>query len=98
MMFSWQGTIIEILLIIAGICIGYGLHSNIRDIVRSIRDHLWSFWTYKILKKPKPDPVELMMDLMPVVMVASAIASISNSLSKAVEKEKKEYIAKKKAR
>jgi len=86
-----------ILIFTAGIFFGYGLRSNIRDLLRSIHYHIWAFWNYKILKRPEPDPIETLYDMMPLVMMAGLTASVASSLNKAIGKEKIEYMAKKKS-
>ena len=62
-----------ILIFVAGVCFGYGLKTGIKNIVRSIRYHLWAFWNYKILGKPEPDPYETMMNSMLLALVVGSL-------------------------
>jgi len=91
-----------ILLVISGILLGYGLHSNIREVSRSIRYHLWAFWNYKIMKRPEPSPEEIIADLMPLAMMAgimgSVVSSMHNIFGEEESKEKLQYITKKKSK
>jgi len=90
-----------ILVFIAGICFGYGLRNGIRNVVRSIRYHIWAFWNYKIMRRPEPDPVETMMELMPLAMMAGIMGSLIGIMQKEfgeeMAKEKLQTITKKKS-
>ena len=90
-----------ILIFVAGVCFGYGLRTGIKDIIRSIRYHLWTFWNYKILGKPEPDPYEIIMDLMPLALMAgvmgSVVGSLQRSFGKEETKEKLQTVTKKKS-
>jgi len=89
-----------ILIFVAGICFGYGLKTGIKDVIRSIRYHLWAFWNYKILGKPEPDLYETMMGLMPLALMAGVMGSVVDSLQtsfgKDEAKEKLQTVTKKK--
>ena len=90
-----------ILILIAGILIGYGLKSGIRDVLRSIRYHIWAFWNYKIMKRPEPDPTEVMMNVIPIAMMAGIMANVVSSMQKVFGdevEEKIQYMAKKKSK
>jgi len=90
-----------ILIFISGICFGYGLRNGIRNIVRSIRYRIWAFWNYKILGRPEPDPVETMMELMPLAMMVGIMGSMVGTMTKVFgeeeAKEKLQTITKKKS-
>jgi len=90
-----------ILIFVAGVCFGYGLRNGIRNVVRSIRYHIWAFWNYKIMKRPEPDPVETMIELLPFAMMAGITSAVINSMTKTFgkeeTKEKLQTITKKKS-
>jgi len=86
-----------ILIFTAGICFGYNLRSNIRDVLRSIHYHIWAFWNYKILKRPEPDPIETLYDVMPIVMTAGVAGMVAKEMNDLIGEEKIQYMAKKKS-
>jgi hypothetical protein len=62
----------------------FALHYNIIYISYRIK----SFIKYKILKHPEPDPVEVLTELMPSILVAVTVAKMSKDIDKALKKHR----------
>jgi hypothetical protein len=81
-------------IIIATVSFAFGL-LTIKYLVRHFRN-IWLsinyFIQHKILKKPEPDPVETLMDLMPLVTTVCCMAELTNVISRSIKESKLEYI------